>query len=97
MISIEPITYRNQHTHPRFRTMECDRCYTKHGPIFEELDDYNWDQAFRYFNDYDRESVAEILAIAEGANDGPSWLLLVKLNDGKFGGLDAWCDYTGWD
>lgn len=44
-----------------------------------------------------REDVAEILAIREGENDGPNWLLFAKLNDGRYFFLDAGCDYTGWD
>ncbi len=44
-----------------------------------------------------REDVVEILGIAEGENDGPEWLLLAKMRDGRFLSLSAGCDYTGWD
>lgn len=41
--------------------------------------------------------VAKIIAYSEGENDGQNWLMLVKLNDGRFAFIDAGCDYTGWD
>lgn len=60
------------------------------------LDDYNWKEAFEYapFNTTD---VAQVLHYAEGENDGDSWVGVFRLKDGKFGYVDAWCDYTGWD
>lgn len=60
------------------------------------LDTYDWEQAFTYA-DFKREDVAEIIALHEGENDGPPWVILVKLNSGIFGYLEAGCDYTGWD
>ena len=46
---------------------------------------------------FTREDVAEILAIADGENDGPNWIGLFKLKDGRYAYLTAGCDYTGWD
>jgi hypothetical protein len=45
---------------------------------------------------FDREDVAEILALDEGENDGAAWIGLFRLSDGRFAFLKAWCDYTGW-
>ncbi len=44
-----------------------------------------------------RKDVVEILGIAEGEKDGPEWLLLAKMRDGRYLSLEAGCDYTGWD
>lgn len=44
-----------------------------------------------------RVDVAEVLATAEGENDGPNWLCVGRLNDGRWFALNAGCDYTGWD
>lgn len=46
---------------------------------------------------FKRSDVVEILGYSEGENDGDSWLMLGKLNDGRYFALTAWCDYTGWD
>ncbi len=74
----------------------------------ELKNNYDWNEAFAYgknvrvahqcttdtFGIYD---VAEVLALSEGENDGISWMMAGRLNDGRFFFLDAWCDYTGWD
>lgn len=44
-----------------------------------------------------RRDVTRIVASAEGENDGPNWLIVVELRDGRFAFLSAGCDYTGWD
>lgn len=46
---------------------------------------------------FTREDVAEIFAMEEGENDGPSWVIAGRLNDGRYFYLEAGCDYTGWD
>ena len=71
--------------------------YSNHTMTLQELnEDYNWDNAFGYAP-FSREDVAEIIAYEEGQNDGDSWVGVFKLKDGRFGYVDAWCDYTGWD
>ena len=40
--------------------------------------------------------IEAVIAAAEGQNDGDPWVALVKLKDGRFVALSAWCDYTGW-
>lgn len=45
---------------------------------------------------FDREDVAEIIAIDDGENDQENWLGVFKLHDGRFATIDAGCDYTGW-
>jgi hypothetical protein len=44
-----------------------------------------------------RADVTEIVASSEGENDGPDWLIVVKVADGRYAYLTAGCDYTGWD
>lgn len=46
---------------------------------------------------FQRTDVAEVLATADGENDGPNWLGVFKLKDGRYAFLSAGCDYTGWD
>ena len=69
---------------------------------------YDWQSAFEYASiirtasecskdGFGMHDVAEVLAWSEGENDGPSWLMVGKLNDGRYFFLDAGCDYTGWD
>lgn len=41
--------------------------------------------------------VARVIAYADGENDGPSWLVVLELADGRYVFADASCDYTGWD
>lgn len=68
---------------------------------------YDWVEAFKYATPTDvrtrkvtqqrgREDVAEVLALEDGDNDGPDWIGLFRMTDGKFMVLRAWCDYTGW-
>lgn len=45
----------------------------------------------------DKEAVEEIIHYREGENDGSSWLLVLRLTDGRYAYVSAWCDYTGWD
>lgn len=46
---------------------------------------------------FGREDVVKITALDEGENDGPEWVCLGKLRDGRWFYLSAGCDYTGWD
>lgn len=46
---------------------------------------------------FQRADVVEIAYLAEGENDGPAWLCVGRLEDGRWFALDASCDYTGWD
>lgn len=41
--------------------------------------------------------VAEVIAVADGENDGENWLGVFRLRDGRFAFVTAGCDYTGWD
>lgn len=40
--------------------------------------------------------VVEVIAAKAGENDGPNWVGVFRLHDGRFIALTAWCDYTGW-
>ncbi|MEK5166186.1 hypothetical protein NYE69_28175 [Paenibacillus sp. FSL R5-0527] len=79
--------------------------------MLERLNNYNWREAFEaagapevvqfaksvFTAPFNREDVAEIIAISDGKNDGPNWIGVFRLKDGRFGTVDAGCDYTGWD
>jgi hypothetical protein len=60
------------------------------------LDEYDWQEAPNY-GSWNAEDVAEIIAMEEGEDDGENWLMVVRLEDGRFSFLSAGCDYTGWD
>jgi hypothetical protein len=78
--------------------------------MLAELDTYDWGEAFKYARSnvesvigdevsedgFDREDVAQILALIEGENDGPEWVGIFRLADRRFAMLAASCDYTGW-
>ena len=61
------------------------------------LDDYDWCEAFKYANGFNREDVAEIIGMDTGEDDGADWVIACRLVDGRFAMLRAWWDYTGWD
>ncbi len=46
---------------------------------------------------FGRHNVVEILASQEGDNDGPDWVAVGRLDDGRWFAVRAGCDYTGWD
>ena len=62
----------------------------------EFKNDYSWKEAVSYAP-FAMDFVEEVLYSSEGENDGESWIAVVRLTDGRFGYVDAWCDYTGWD
>lgn len=43
------------------------------------------------------DDVEQVLMHADGENDGPEWLVALRLKDGRFVFVEAGCDYTGWD
>lgn len=47
-------------------------------------------------SNYRRSDVAEVLAISNGENDGPDWVGVFRMRDGRFLTVRAGCDYTGW-
>lgn len=51
------------------------------------------------YDDYDNylSFVKRVVTCDEGENDGPSWIGVFELEDGRFCIVDSWCDYTGWD
>jgi hypothetical protein len=46
---------------------------------------------------FTREDVVRIVAMDDGQNDGPDWVGVFELRDGRFAFVSAGCDYTGWD
>lgn len=46
---------------------------------------------------FTRADVKKVIAADDGENDGPPWIALMCLKDGRFAFLSAGCDYTGWD
>lgn len=66
--------------------------------MLAELDNRDWNEVFGFAPEgITREDVSRIIAIRDGENDGPSWLGLFQLNDGRFLYLHAGCCYTGWE
>lgn len=45
---------------------------------------------------FTESDVAEVLHSSEGDNDGPAWVAVLRLADGRFATLESSCDYTGW-
>mgnify|MGYP005999294605 CR=1 FL=1 len=43
------------------------------------------------------EDVVEIIAAANGENDGDEWLGVFRMRDGRLLAACGSCDYTGWD
>ena len=44
-----------------------------------------------------RADVVEVIAAVNGENDGPNWVGLFRLKDGRILLASGGCDYTGWD
>lgn len=75
------------------------------------IGDYNWEYALSFGNEristvldedvpitaFTCSDVSEVLATDEGENDGPSWVAIIRLTDGRFVFIESGCDYTGWD
>lgn len=61
----------------------------------ELIEDYNWREAWIYAAP--SADVTKVVCVDEGENDGPEWLAVFELSNGKFGFLTAGCDYTGWE
>lgn len=61
------------------------------------LDDYDWREAFCYAKGFGTEDVVEIIDFRGGENDEANWIMYGRLKDGRYFGLSAGCDYTGWD
>lgn len=82
----------------------------KDAALAAQFDNYDWDHIFSNYTSqpthtrerkvvdvsYASEDVDEILALEEGENDGPEWVGLFKMKDGKYLTVRAGCDYTGW-
>lgn len=45
---------------------------------------------------FTRADVTMLLGLAEGDNDGPNWVCVGRLRDGRWFCLRAGCDNTGW-
>jgi len=46
---------------------------------------------------FTRRDVRRIIALQDGDSDGPDWVIVGELWDGRFFALRAGCDYSGWD
>lgn len=79
--------------------------------IDPRLDTYDWEHIFNEYarpdrcvpddtttptDPFTREDVETIFGLLEGDNDGPSWVGVFKLKDGRYAYLTGSCDYTGW-
>ncbi len=76
--------------------------------VDEVKQDYDWKEAFEFGGNirtatncdphpFNYNDLSLVLHADEGMNDGPSWIMVGQLKDGRFFFLEAWCDYTGWD
>ena len=86
----------------------CECALDCRGAVHPLLSGYDWAEVFKYAHrpehthdgvpsgGFCRGMVAGVLSLAEGENDGPSWVAVVRLADGRFGAVEAGCDYTGW-
>jgi len=45
---------------------------------------------------FTREDVEVIIGMVNGENDGPNWVGVFLLKDGRYVSITAGCDYTGW-
>jgi len=45
---------------------------------------------------FSRWDVARVVAMEDGDNDGPDWVCVGELKDGRYFAINAGCDYTGW-
>jgi hypothetical protein len=45
---------------------------------------------------FNRWDVVRLIAVQDGGNDGPDWVAVGELRDGRFFAIRAGCDYTGW-
>ena len=46
---------------------------------------------------FSRENVVHVVAMEEGDNEGPTWIGVFKLDNGRYAFIEGGCDYTGWD
>jgi len=74
------------------------------------VDDYDWQEVFKteYATPeaipgvvcdtslFTLQDVERIIGSVNGENDGPSWVAVGQLNDGRYFAIRAGCDYTGW-
>lgn len=65
------------------------------GGLFPELEGYDWPSVIAYAQ-FGTVDIERIIAMSEGDNDGPDWILVVRLRGGKYAAVVAGCDYTGW-
>lgn len=77
----------------------------------EELrNDYNWQQAFEYASmpqpcvgstcslaGCSIDDVTDVIASSDGENEGPWWIGVFVMRDGRYLFVRAVCDNTGWD
>jgi hypothetical protein len=78
--------------------------------MLSELDDWDWAEVFKYadpervitapeslsISRFERDGVKRVIAMESGDNDGPEWVGVFELWDGRFASIRAGCDYTGW-
>ena len=65
-------------------------------PTKDNFTDYDFMEFINYAS-FPPEDIEETIAQSEGNPDGPSWLGVYKLHDGRYGYVCAGCCYTGWD
>jgi hypothetical protein len=88
----------------RIRGYDWENAFQCCGAGEEDASVYNSPSVSRALGDeaaavdpFQRTDVRMVIATSDGENDGPAWLGLFKLKDGRYAFLSAGCDYTGWD
>lgn len=69
--------------------------------LFVDGGDYDWVKVVAFGEDscpdFKPEEVDEVVWFVVGQNDGPEWVALCRMKNGRWALLAAGCDYTGWD
>lgn len=45
----------------------------------------------------DPKEIEEVVRYHEGERDYEPWFIVMRMSDGQWCHVTAWCDYTGWD
>ena len=75
------------------------------------LNSGDWEEVFKYTGErnispvigwngdcstFHLSDISRVIGYDDGENDGPNWIGLFELKDGRFAFVTAGCDYTGW-
>lgn len=86
-IAVEPYIPRNS----------CDSPYNWRCCFDEAARDIRACHLFTGSLDFSNKDIEKIVRSEAGENDGPNWIAVGKMKDGRWFFATAGCDYTGWD